>query len=746
MKRRGFLQQAGWILAALGTNEAGFAALGNRATQVLAQPTQRKLALLVGIDRYVDVAYGNNGVPLAGCATDVALQRELLIHRFGFQPSDILTLTNERATRSQIETAFIAHLREQAQPGDVVVFHFSGYGSRIQLPDDPARTQNSLVPVDGVLAVKGSIAVNDLPEETLWLMLRSLPTSNVLTVLDTSYTYPGSGFQGNLRIRSRPNPTLGEMGDGELAFQAKLRRDSNFLSRFSSQRKLPGIAISAVNPNELAMEAQWSGFSAGVLTYALTQQLWQMTSSPMLRAISNRAAFGIEQLAGNEQHPQICKGTAPPCEEEVQDGKDALFPLQSPIPGAEGVVLSVEEDGQDGRVWLAGLPPWVLEAYGVNSILSATGTGDTDAPAVLLQVRAKEGLAAKVQALEIPENSTFQVGQLVRESVRAIPRDRGLIVALDSTLERIERVDATSAFSAIRNVSTVALGETADCLFGRVRRATIASAPEADLPTLPDRGGYGLYSLGHEPILSSLSEGDEAIKTAIQRLIPQLNTLRADKRLASTTNENSSGLGVGVELALVEPESRVVAQTQTLTGKGSYGSQTSLSFNNSSIGAIATVPAGSRIQYRLHNFSNRPTYFILFGLDSSGRAIAFNLSTLSTDPAQTRTYPSIEPGQTLILPSASESWKVSPLGGANKTYVLFSYSPFEATFAALLETLPSKALDLQVLSDPLVISEAILEDLHQASLPKTKTLRLPKDAFALDVGVWATLSLMYRAL
>ena len=122
MKRRGFLQQAGWILAALGTSEAGFAALGNRATQVLAQPTQRKLALLVGIDRYVDAAYGNNGVPLSGCTTDVELQRELLIHRFGFQASDILTLTNTRATRSQIETAFITHLREQAKPGDVVVF------------------------------------------------------------------------------------------------------------------------------------------------------------------------------------------------------------------------------------------------------------------------------------------------------------------------------------------------------------------------------------------------------------------------------------------------------------------------------------------------------------------------------------------------------------------------------------------------------------------------------------------------
>jgi hypothetical protein len=61
---------------------------------------------------------------LAGCVTDVELQRDLLINRYGFQPADIVTLTDGQATRANIETAFLEHLVKQAQAGDVVIFHF----------------------------------------------------------------------------------------------------------------------------------------------------------------------------------------------------------------------------------------------------------------------------------------------------------------------------------------------------------------------------------------------------------------------------------------------------------------------------------------------------------------------------------------------------------------------------------------------------------------------------------------------
>src|ERR671933_1027993 len=185
--RRTFLQKAGLGLAMLGVSETVLSLLGDKSLavpvldryfQALAQPGGRKLALLVGINQYP------RSMALSGCVTDVELQRELLIHRFGFNASDILTLTDSQATRENIETAFIEHLTEQAKAGDVVLFHFSGYGSQVKITeqsqiDNSVRLLNTLVPVDSILQASGASTTNDLLEETLVLLLRSLATDHI---------------------------------------------------------------------------------------------------------------------------------------------------------------------------------------------------------------------------------------------------------------------------------------------------------------------------------------------------------------------------------------------------------------------------------------------------------------------------------------------------------------------------------------------------------------------------------------
>jgi Caspase domain len=260
LKRREFLQQASWVLSALGIGEIGWQRLADRYQNVLAQPTARKLALLVGVDRYPDS-------PLHGCVTDVELQRELLIYRFGFQPSDILTLTDAQATRENIATAFVTHLSEQAKPGDAVVFHFSGCGSRVSLGDSPEVMENSLVLGDDVLPSKTDRAVNDILEETLLLLVRSLATESAIAILDTSYIYPGFDKNGNFRIRSRPRPTIGQPSLAELTFREQLQSRKNRNSKGA-------IVLAASAPAQLAAEATWNGFTAGLFTYALTQTLW----------------------------------------------------------------------------------------------------------------------------------------------------------------------------------------------------------------------------------------------------------------------------------------------------------------------------------------------------------------------------------------------------------------------------------------------------------------------------------------
>ncbi|MEO8892975.1 MAG: caspase family protein, partial [Coleofasciculaceae cyanobacterium] len=466
LNRRTFLQRAILALASLGVSETALSLVGeqslavpilDRYFQALAQPGGRKLALLVGINQYPHRA------ALSGCITDVELQRELLVHRFGFNPSNVLTLTDSQATRENIETAFIEHLTNQAKAEDVVVFHFSGYGSQVKVSesetDSPLGLSNSLVPVDSRLATKGAATDNDLLEETLILLLRSLATTQVTTVLDTSYTPVANLLQGNLRVRSSPNPPSQRPNPGELAFQEQLLLKLKSLNQ-SKSTQLPGIVLAAASPDQPATEALWNGFSAGLFTYALTQYLWQAFPATTVQVSLSRAAGTVKQLAGKEQHPTWLLG---------QKNRDSpLFAYYLPLDpslGADGVVTAVDDTGKI-QLWLAGLPATVLEYYGSNSLLSLappqsaqwSQAEEINPNLPQLQLRSKEGLkgfAKVVSTNNLIENYPLAVGQLVRESVRVLPRHLGLSLALAAGLKRIERVDATSAFANIPAVSSV---------------------------------------------------------------------------------------------------------------------------------------------------------------------------------------------------------------------------------------------------------------------------------------------------
>ncbi|MFM6812484.1 MAG: peptidase C14, partial [Dolichospermum sp.] len=113
-----------------------------------------------------------------------------------------------------------------------------------------------------------------------------------------------------------------------------------------------------------------------------------------------------------------------------------------------------------------------------------------------LIIKSRTGLIAKAQVDK--EIIKLPLGQIVQESVRALPRNTHLNIALDQGLERIERVDATSAFSGINNVVNIVTStETADYVFGRVSQ-------------IPSR--YGVFSLGGELITNTVGEIGEAVK------------------------------------------------------------------------------------------------------------------------------------------------------------------------------------------------------------------------------------------
>lgn len=93
-------------------------------------------ALLVGIDQYPHVKQ------LEGSANDARNMRQLALDTLGYRPEQIQMLLDGDATRAGILGALDRWLIEGSQPGDRVLFYYSGHG--YQMPDADGDEEDGL--------------------------------------------------------------------------------------------------------------------------------------------------------------------------------------------------------------------------------------------------------------------------------------------------------------------------------------------------------------------------------------------------------------------------------------------------------------------------------------------------------------------------------------------------------------------------------------------------------------------------
>jgi Caspase domain/Domain of unknown function (DUF4384) len=721
MKRRTFLQRIGSVLAVLGITEAEWLSLGNNYYQASAQTSSRKLALLVGINNYSQFP------TLNGCLTDVELQKQLLIHRFGFQLSDILCLTDEQASKSLIQKAF-NDLNSQVQPGDVVYFHFSGYSTYV-------KSQKALILFDDSLEKKGE--ANYLLEETLQLILHALKTENVIAVLDTGYNINHSKNCG-LKVRAVQIPDDINIADDELKYQKQLKSQAITTP--------PALILSATsNPNQSARELQMSGFSTGLFTYALTQYLWENSLTTTVQFGLQKVNSTVQQLGSNQQSTLINSKKIQQLGTFASNfGIGADINIQSERSGgAEGAITTVEEDDKTVQLWLGGVPVHVLEYIGANSrfaIVSNVISNSTSSPNLVLRVRS--GLTAKASlrtdsSTETP--ITLQVGQLIQEVVRVIPKNIHLNIGLDK-LERIERVDATSAFATLNHISSTVAEQPADYIFGK-----LLDKPQ-ETGAMVSSSRYGLFTLSGELITNTSGEVGEAVKVAAQRLAPKLQTLLAAKLWRITENEASSLLNVKVTLETVVA-SHAGASSQPIMIRETFRGQL-LSTKVLTTVELNKLSIGNRVQYKIENKSNQTLYLMLLGLDSSKNAFALyawqnksedapsnpSLQNITIEPGATTTVPQTNPGFEWIIQGLSDSWEVQ---------LILSTAPFTQTLAALSVTKVARVEQQRIVpvSNPSEVAVALLQDLHDAYKDKKDT----SDAYVWNVNNWASFSFVFQA-
>ncbi len=759
LSRRSFFQKAGGAIAALGLTELAMKlAMPEKAkaySEALAKSGGRKLALLIGINEYPSAAVPS-GQPdsgkLAGTQTDVALQKELLTHRFGFLPADIVCLTNARATREGIYQAFVDHLYSQARAGDVVVVHFSGFGSQVRIDDGTGvqSLQRTLVPVDGALPTLRRPALNDISEVELKMLLRLLKTKNVTTVIDAGFVDIGIPLSGGLRSRARS-----EVATGQPPASFPLIADQKLMSESDN---FPGILLRGGPVDEVVLERQWYDFNAGAFTYVMTQYLWSAPAPVMTERVMARAQEKLVRWGGSSQQPAV-SGPAQ---------KTPIYhtPLIDQTRG-EAVIKEVNADGKTVSLWLGGLPPRVLKYLSSDSVMISEGKR--------LQMRSHDQLSGRARLVEDNSNSSvpLQAGQPVFEAVRTLPRDIDLVVALDSRLQRIERVDATSALSALSFVTSTSDTELpADCLLARpiagtdrtltaslyptqmirklaqVKVSETQSADELDSPVLDQpadvaaKKGYGLFSVTRSPIPDTVAQEEEAIKPAINRLTAKLEALAALKLLRLTENRAASRLRVRVTLEQVESkQNKLLIARQTF--KAAQNNDTSIE------GFIPTVPIGSRIRYQLFNEGAAPLYYTLINVDPRERLSIFYPATkgaaasIQTDEefdeesVLASISANIAPNSSVFIPKDNLDWSVENPAGPVETYVVCSTRPLTKTISLLKTSVNSRGQRISPLPNPLEVVKALLSDLSN---------RDDTSDYRLDVSQWATLNFAYKSV
>jgi len=259
-----------------------------------AAQTSTKLALLVGINKY---KYSDRISTLAGSLNDVEEMRQLLIGKFEFPPENILVLTDSQATHAAIISAIQTHLIAKAQPGDIVVFHYSGHGS--QMKDVTGKMisglDETIVPYDSRDPAGKVFDISGAELHPLLLQLAK-KTKNLTFILDSCHS--GTLVRG-ARVRSvaadKRTPPL--LPDYSVAATRELGATHEETSpKFAS--------IAAATSRESAFEHFVEGQDHGALTYFLTRQLRSAKAGATYRDIMDNVTGDVTANYPS-QHPSL---------------------------------------------------------------------------------------------------------------------------------------------------------------------------------------------------------------------------------------------------------------------------------------------------------------------------------------------------------------------------------------------------------------------------------------------------------
>ena len=724
IKRRHFLQFAGSSFATLALSQFDIIRQGNRYGQILAKDTPRKLALLVGVNNYPNSERFTN---LKGCATDADLQEHLLIHRFGFNPQDIIKLTsNESAdkqpTRQNILTAFTEHLIKQAKPGDVVVFHFSGHGSRFSEASDRVRNcrnndlNSTLVPGDDD---KGR--TTDIMGRTLFLLMSALKTENVTAVLDSCYS--GGGTRGNFRIRSVSGDALSPSAE-EIEYQQRWMKDLGISEAELAQRRCQGVAkgvvIASAQKHQESVDANFSGFYAGAFTYLMTQYLWHNTGN-----ISSAIAQIYPTLRRAFNHFPFVDGN---------QSQDVYF-INKQAPPTDAVIMGSQ--GNKVTLWLGGWEGGSLETFEKGAVL--TILDKQGKPNGKLKGESRNGLVGEATLMPGKVKISPQKGMLLQEFSRAIPTDLKLHIGIDSSLIG-ELVNITKELVKINRIKVippgfgnVTYGEEVDYIISQMTPTYHRQFQQQGLENIPEIGSVGLFTQGLQPLDKSLFKqpGEKTIPEIIENWDAKLKSLVAVYILKKTLNANSSLLDVEVSLNLVKQKSPSIARVATVRGAKNQRQITRSQNRN--------LPLNQLFEFQVTNHTKKDLYITMLLVDSTGDIIVIFPYQWPVDKESM----GVAAGKTKVIGNPQELELKALAKGSGEALLIASSKPLKNAIKTLSALAAERGARKQMmdLRGEVGAIDDLLDDLNSERGIKVETTLNPK---YMEVNQMATLSLAFE--
>lgn len=270
-------------------------------------PPARIFSLIIGIDNYKSGHIWN----LHACVEDAKKIKKWLLDEFGVPRDQICLLLDSRATKSNIENAFMAHLvnNSSIDPGDAILIYFAGHGSSMLAPSEwyeaEAKTEmvEVLCPYDhDTKAAQGRVAgISDRSFHAMIQDLANRKGNNVTVVLDCCF----SPFQTPANILQRSTTrwsktTRAEPDDLYRGLWPSAREKPQEAPLGFSQLTPSHIALLAASPGQRCTENK----DGGRFT---TNFLYAMSGLPLHRTSYVQLMEHLQQ-SNEGAHTCICSG------------------------------------------------------------------------------------------------------------------------------------------------------------------------------------------------------------------------------------------------------------------------------------------------------------------------------------------------------------------------------------------------------------------------------------------------------